>query len=199
MTAVAIAASVVAPTDRAAAHHERSEPEGWAFVEAYPRLQAAAEANPRVHAGRDVLHHGRASDGRVVWAAVIADGRRMYRALRPGPEREHERRTRAAWLASGTPAANRALGRAMAAERGWTGAEWWALDRLWTRESRWRRVWNTAGSGACHIPQALPCSKIPGGIGASARTAIRWGLGYIAGRYGRPTAALAHSDSRGWY
>ncbi len=134
-----------------------------------------------------------------MWAEVIADGRRIYRALRPGPEAEHRRRARLA-VAGGSPAQNRALGRAMAAERGWTGAEFAALDYLWGRkESGWRSNAHNPSSGACHIPQALPCSKIPGGLSATARTAIAWGLDYIAGRYGRPSAALAHSHSRGWY
>lgn len=93
----------------------------------------------------------------------------------------------------------RELGRRMAANRGWTGWEWTALERLWSRESGWRRVYNYGGSGACHIPQALPCSKIPGGINASNRTAIQWGLDYIGGRYGTPSNAYSHSNIRGWY
>lgn len=98
-----------------------------------------------------------------------------------------------------TPESNRELGRRIAAERGWTGYQWTALERLWSRESGWKIVWNRAGSGACHIPQALPCSKIPGGIHASPAVAVRWGMGYIAARYGTPAAALAHSDRNGWY
>ena len=31
------------------------------------------------------------------------------------------------------------------------------------------------------------------------QTQINWGLSYIKGRYGNPSAALAHSNSRGWY
>ena len=30
----------------------------------------------------------------------------------------------------------------------------------WTRESGWQLVWNTGGSGAYGIPQALPASKM---------------------------------------
>ena len=33
----------------------------------------------------------------------------------------------------------------------------------------------------------------------NARTQIAWGLDYIAGRYGNPSSALAHSNSVGWY
>lgn len=98
-----------------------------------------------------------------------------------------------------TPESNRELGRRLAAERGWTGGEWAALDGLWSRESGWRGWALNPTSGACHIPQALPCSKIPGGLSATPATAIRWGLGYIGARYGRPSAAKAHSDRHGWY
>ena len=31
------------------------------------------------------------------------------------------------------------------------------------------------------------------------KTQIRWGLKYIAGRYGNPTKALKHSDKYHWY
>lgn len=98
-----------------------------------------------------------------------------------------------------TPESNRELGRRLAAERGWTGAEWRALDGLWQRESSWQAHALNPTSGACHIPQALPCSKIPGGLRATAATAIRWGLDYIGGRYGRPSAAKAHSNQHNWY
>ncbi len=53
-------------------------------------------------------------------------------------------------------------------------------------------------SGAYGIPQALPADKMAG-AGAdwqtSAATQIRWGLGYIAGRYGTPCSAWAFERS----
>ena len=30
-------------------------------------------------------------------------------------------------------------------------------------------------------------------------TQVRWGIGYIADRYGDPCSALQHSSSFGWY
>jgi resuscitation-promoting factor RpfB len=30
-------------------------------------------------------------------------------------------------------------------------------------------------------------------------TQIRWGIGYIAGKYGSPCTALSHSNSYGYY
>lgn len=78
------------------------------------------------------------------------------------------------------------MGQQMAAARGWTGAEWDALYQLWMRESGWNPRSANRTSGACGIPQAYPCSKIPD---KSTAGQIAWGLNYIAGRYGSPSAA----------
>lgn len=91
---------------------------------------------------------------------------------------------------------NIALGRSLAAQRGWTGAQWDALYRLWDRESGWDSSEVEPSSGACGIPQRHPCNGLSSWP-ASAQ--IVWGLDYIAGRYGTPGAALAHSDATGWY
>ncbi|WP_242900954.1 lytic transglycosylase domain-containing protein [Actinomadura terrae] len=75
------------------------------------------------------------------------------------------------------------------------------LVNLWNKESHW----NTHAanpSGAYGIPQALPGSKMSSAGSDwqnSARTQIKWGLGYIKGRYGSPCAAWSHSQSVGWY
>lgn len=99
-----------------------------------------------------------------------------------------------------SPTSNRELGRRIAAQDyGWVGQQFAALDALWGHESGWRAVFNKAGSGACHIPQSLPCSKIPGGINATPAVAIRWGLRYIKNRYGSPVNARAHSIRHNWY
>lgn len=89
------------------------------------------------------------------------------------------------------------LGRQMAAARGWTGSEWDALYELWMHESGWIVGNTNSSSGACGIPQALPCSKIP--VPGDAASEIQWGLDYIAGRYGTPSAALAHWYANNWY
>lgn len=99
--------------------------------------------------------------------------------------------------------ANRALGLKMAAGAGLDTQQRHCLDLLWTRESGWQaRVWNSAGSGAYGIPQALPASKMAA-AGPDWRTnpatQIRWGLGYIKGRYTTPCSAWAHETSNGWY
>lgn len=81
--------------------------------------------------------------------------------------------------------------------RGWTGAQWEALLVLWRKESGWNPNARNRSSGACGIPQALPCSKIPNP--SSIHSQIEWGLGYIAARYGTPSKALAFHRAHNWY
>ena len=75
-------------------------------------------------------------------------------------------------------------------------AHWPALQALWTRESNWNPNARNRSSGACGIPQALPCSKIPD---MSTEGQIRWGLSYIQQRYGNPTNAYSFWRSHNWY
>ncbi len=75
------------------------------------------------------------------------------------------------------------------------------LDNIWTRESNWNyQAYNA--SGAYGIPQALPGSKMAT-AGAdwqtNPATQIRWGLGYIKGRYGSPCNAWAFWEGHSWY
>jgi hypothetical protein len=84
----------------------------------------------------------------------------------------------------------------------WAGWEFRYLDRLWEAESGWNSQALNPYSGAYGIPQAVPGSKM-----AMAgpdwrwdpRTQIRWGMSYIAGRYGSPFAAWQHECWFGWY
>lgn len=87
-------------------------------------------------------------------------------------------------------------GQQMAAQRGWTGANWNALYVLWMRESGWNPRALNRRSGACGIPQALPCSKIPD---KSVAGQIKWGLDYIQRRYGSPLGAMQHWQQKHWY
>jgi hypothetical protein len=100
------------------------------------------------------------------------------------------------------PAGAQVVAAALAAERGWTGAQFDALVALWSRESGWRVNALNSSSCAYGIPQALPGSKM-GSIApdwqTNPATQITWGLNYIQGRYGDPISALAHSDANHWY
>jgi hypothetical protein len=96
----------------------------------------------------------------------------------------------------------KAIASALLGDYGWDSSQFGCLDSLWTRESNWNVHAHNASSGAHGIPQSLPGSKM-----ASAGpdwednpvTQIKWGLGYIQGRYGSPCNAWGHSESHGWY
>ncbi|MFD1713782.1 hypothetical protein ACFSBZ_04795 [Amnibacterium flavum] len=101
-----------------------------------------------------------------------------------------------------SPADSRAYAAGQVRARGWSEAENQCLVWLWNRESGWRWDAYNTSSGAYGIPQSLPGSKMAAS-GADWRTSsstqINWGLGYIAGRYGTPCGAWAHSEDVGWY
>lgn len=99
------------------------------------------------------------------------------------------------------PGSNKALGKQMAEARGW-GGEWGCLEKLWDRESHWNERAMNRYSGAYGIPQALPGSKMASAGSdwqTNPATQIKWGLGYIAGRYKSPCGAWGHSQATGWY
>jgi len=76
------------------------------------------------------------------------------------------------------------------------------LDKLWKKESGWNHRASNASSGAYGIPQALPGSKMASEGSdwkTSPATQIKWGLGYIEGRYNSPCSAWSHSQNTGWY
>ena len=90
----------------------------------------------------------------------------------------------------------------MASQYGWGDGEFSCLVSLWNKESGWNYAAYNSSSGATGIPQALPGSKMASAGGdwaTNAVTQVRWGLGYIAGRYGSPCNAWGHSQSVGWY
>jgi hypothetical protein len=96
----------------------------------------------------------------------------------------------------------RAAARALVADHGWGEGQFSCLDKLWQKESGWNYKAVNPSSGAWGIPQALPGSKM-GTVAPDWRenpaTQIRWGLQYIAGRYGTPCAAWGHSQAVNWY
>ncbi|WP_182378427.1 lytic transglycosylase domain-containing protein [Nocardioides sp. WS12] len=97
---------------------------------------------------------------------------------------------------------NRALGYQLMIEFGFPADQWPYLDALWHRESGWNQFADNPTSSAYGIPQSLPGSKMAV-VGAdwqtNPETQIRWGLAYIAARYGNAQRAWAHSEQVGWY
>lgn len=105
-------------------------------------------------------------------------------------------------VAAVEPGTARAIGLEMVLARGWSEEQFACLDSLWTKESNWRVNAENRSSGAYGIPQALPGSKMASAGDdwrSNPRTQIRWGLGYIAGRYGTPCDAWAFFKARNWY
>lgn len=101
--------------------------------------------------------------------------------------------------ASGDP---KEIARSMVASRGWSDSDFQCLVVLWNRESNWNPSASNSSSGAYGIPQALPGSKMASAGSdwkTNPATQIKWGLDYIANRYGTPCGALSHSNSTGWY
>ncbi len=107
--------------------------------------------------------------------------------------------TRSKDLGGGDP---RQVARALLGEFGFGSDQFGCLDSLWTRESGWNTHADNPSSSAYGIPQALPGSKMASAgpdWADNPATQIRWGLGYIASRYGSPCGAWGHSQSYGWY
>ena len=118
------------------------------------------------------------------------------------PPRHHPHRaSRTSYRASlsGSP---QTVAHALVLREGWGEGGWSCLDSLWTRESNWNTYAVNRSSGAYGIPQALPGWKMAS-IGSDWRsnpiTQIRWGISYIASKYGTPCVALSHSNAYGYY
>ncbi|AKY03808.1 hypothetical protein AVT29_gp53 [Streptomyces phage Amela] len=102
-----------------------------------------------------------------------------------------------------TPRTPKQIGKALAAERGWTGAEWEALEELWTNESDWNPDAQNPTSTAYGIAQFLDSTWAGYGIAKTSdpERQIVAGLRYIEARYGTPSKALAfwHGRYPHWY
>jgi hypothetical protein len=97
---------------------------------------------------------------------------------------------------------NKKTGCALMLKAGFDLGQFGCLEKLWTKESHWNHKASNRSSGAYGIPQALPGSKMASVASdwrTNPATQIKWGLGYIEGRYGSPCKAWSHSQSVGWY
>lgn len=101
-----------------------------------------------------------------------------------------------------SPGSNKATAKSMLASAGFGADQWGCLEALWQKESGWNERAMNRYSGAYGIPQSLPGSKMASAGSdwqTNAATQIKWGLGYIKGRYGTPCGAWGHSQAKGWY
>lgn len=103
--------------------------------------------------------------------------------------------TRAPLLA--TP---KSIAKKLLAERGWAD-QWSQFNALEMGEAGWNPRAVNPSSGACGLPQALPCSKLPNGVNSTVTQQVTWMLDYIARNYGSPAKAYAAWLSRSphWY
>jgi hypothetical protein len=102
----------------------------------------------------------------------------------------------------GVYSGNRKTGCAMVLAHGWDLQQMACLDKLWTKESGWNEKARNKSSGAYGIPQAYPASKLASAGSdwqTNPATQIKWGIGYIDGRYGTPCKAWSTSQSTGSY
>ena len=166
-----------------------------------------------------VIRSGKRGQLMITYAQVYVDGKmvgqtRVRSVVVAAPRRQIERvgtkqpvtSTLAAASAPNAPAPSpgtaKAIARQLLADRGWGSAQYDCLVTLWDHESGWR-VHAANPSGAYGIPQALPGYKMSSAgpdWQNSATTQIKWGLGYIASRYGTPCGAWSSWQANGgWY
>lgn len=97
---------------------------------------------------------------------------------------------------------NRAIGCAVMVDEGFGMDQWSCLNTLWDHESGWNHKAENTSSGAYGIPQALPGSKMASegdDWATNPATQVKWGLGYIKGRYDTPCGAWGFWQANNWY
>lgn len=133
----------------------------------------------------------------------VEDDPEMDRVLAPTPTGENAPNpsTRTAQLASGAKGQFQAYARSRLAAFGMPEEDIGALITLWNRESGWNPNAQNPNSTAYGIAQFLNSTWQGTGISKTADPykQIDAGLIYIKGRYGTPSAALAHSHANNWY
>lgn len=75
----------------------------------------------------------------------------------------------------------------------------WAVELIRRESGCDPNIWNRAGSGACGIPQSLPCSKMPQGINTPPPQQLLWMYNYVLARYGSWQQAVYFHDRNDWY
>jgi hypothetical protein len=156
-----------------------------------------------------IVTAGRIGLMRVSYAIVYVDGKRvgtthLTREVVRKPQTEVKRvgTKRVAPTYTGTPNSAQAIARSMMLRQyGWGDDQFSCVVQMWNNESGWRtNAYNP--SGAYGIPQALPGSKMASAgpdWQTDATTQIRWGLQYIASRYGTPCGAWGFWQAHNYY
>ena len=191
VTGLAVSAGIVAesspfgaPASAALASHQAGDDVGAAPVATRPTADDAHRARV-VSRSVDRLDRRRA-EGAVAQPAAPA-------------ARSPSRWTARPTLSSADP---RTIAKALLSKYGYGQDQFSCLDSIYSQESGWNTHADNPASSAYGIPQALPGSKMAT-AGPNwendAATQIKWGLGYIKGRYGSPCSAWGFKQSHGWY
>jgi hypothetical protein len=167
-----------------------------------------ADASPvQLSAGKDVS----AVKGQLSEADLAEREQSASRST--GDRRQQADSLKAAALADGkgvavtksedlTQADPKTLAKALMPLYGLSTSQFSCVDNIWEHESRWNVHADNPYSSAYGIPQALPGSKMSSAgpdWQNSAETQIRWGLNYIAERYGSACSAWSFKQAHGWY
>lgn len=167
----------------------------------FPAVPGSAVAAPSTAEVRATA--GQAFGVNLASSGAVRDHRpRHHRHHARSHERGHRHRWRQChrrWHRCRGP---RRIARLLLARFHWGHRQFQYLNWLWSHESGWNRYAANPATGAYGIPQAVPGSKMATagpGWWWNARTQIRWGLRYIAARYGTPHRAWLHQQQTGWY
>ena len=197
-TCLAATLAVVAAPAVANAHH--TPPSDKSLIKVYPKLYKAAEANPAIDEGRNVLLHGRPQDGRIVWAVVRSEAERLWMELHPKVKYEHERQRIYSAITEKRPTwpENKRIVYAWWMANGKPEADFHCLANIIRYENAGWVVTLDYGGGhgnvheAYGIPQSAPGTKMAS-MGSDWQTnpitQIRWMIKYTTDSYGSPCLA----------
>lgn len=163
-------------------------------------MPSSAQADPDTVAFQERIHQSftpnASPEDDLVYAEVPIE---KIPEPEPAPEPEPSEESGAA---SAPAAAPRYTGGGSPAEwmtaAGIPESDWGYVDYVVSRESGWNPNATNAGSGACGLVQALPCSKVPGN-GYDPVDNLRWATGYATGRYGSWAGAYDFWVANNWW
>jgi hypothetical protein len=83
----------------------------------------------------------------------------------------------------------------------WGADQWPAMELLIKKESGFNPYAMNPSSGACGLPQSLPCSKLLNKCGSldNHSCQVQWMVDYVSNRYGTPQGAIAFHAKNNWY
>ncbi|HEY8720317.1 ubiquitin-like domain-containing protein [Pengzhenrongella sp.] len=187
----------------------RAEQSSGTTTEAMPFTEKVVNDPTRMKGTRTVTTPGRAGERQVTFATSWLGGAAVERqivaqvVLRAPVQQVVSVGTMVVSKAPvPAPGTAQAIGRQLAAARGWGDDQFSCLLTLWNHESGWNIAAANPASSAYGIPQALPGSKMASVAAdwkTNPTTQITWGLEYIAGRYKTPCGAWQIWSTQGWY